>query len=171
MGSHSELSPSSSSRWLNCTASVYEVRRYKNNNSSSAQEGTKAHELAEVLLSNSNADLSGYDDGMVEYIEGYVNYVEDYSKGSSAVLVEQKVSMDEWVPDAFGTVDAIVLDEGMCHIIDLKYGKGVPVFAENNTQLMLYALGAYETYGYIHSIDTFENIYARRLYNLHALCF
>lgn len=40
------------------------------------------------------------------------------------------------------------------HIIDLKYGKGVPVSPVGNSQLMLYALGAYNSYGDIYNIET-----------------
>ena len=38
------------------------------------------------------------------------------------------------------------------YVIDFKYGKGVPVSAEGNPQLSLYALGAYEAYKILYPI-------------------
>lgn len=62
--------------------------------------------------------------------------------GHPAVELEQRVDYSEYVPGGFGTADVAVLSEGVLHVIDLKYGKGVPVSAEGNPQLRLYALGA-----------------------------
>jgi len=68
------------------------------------------------------------------------------------LLVEQRVDFSPWVNEGFGTCDAIVIDGSYLHIVDLKYGKGVPVTAEENTQAILYALGAYNDYSMIHDI-------------------
>ncbi|MCV6070290.1 DUF2800 domain-containing protein, partial [Escherichia coli] len=64
------------------------------------------------------------------------------------------VSFGAYVPDGFGTADCILIGGGVLHIIDFKYGKGVPVPAEGNPQLSLYALGAYETYKILYPIET-----------------
>ena len=68
--------------------------------------------------------------------------------------------------DSFGTSDAVVIDEvnGTAHIIDLKYGKGVSVEAEQNTQTMLYALGVIDDLGFMYEFDTvIIHIYHRAL--------
>ena len=43
-----------------------------------------------------------------------------------------------------GIADCILISGDLIQVIDFKYGKGVPVSADHNPQLMLYALGAYE---------------------------
>ena len=55
-----------------------------------------------------------------------------WQKGSTpdAVLrIEEKIDLTAYVPEGFGTGDAIILADGTLDIIDLKYGKGVPVSA------------------------------------------
>ena len=52
----------------------------------------------------------------------------------------------DWVPDGFGTADVVILSKHSIRVIDLKFGKGVPVTAVDNTQLRLYALGAYSKF-------------------------
>ena len=70
-------------------------------------------------------------------------YNEAKVKTSDAVIaVEQKLDMSEYVPDGYGTGDAVIIADGTLSIIVLKYGKGVPVSSENNPQMTLYALGA-----------------------------
>jgi len=56
--------------------------------------------------------------------------------------------------DGFGTADCILLSGNTLHVIDLKYGKGVPVSAEENPQMMLYALGAYQAYSFLYDIQS-----------------
>ena len=53
------------------------------------------------------------------------------------------------------------------HIIDLKYGKGVSVEAEQNTQAMLYALGVIDDLGFMYEFDTVViHIYQPRIKKL-----
>ena len=49
-----------------------------------------------------------------------------------------------YAPEGFGTADCILTQGNTLYVIDFKYGKGVPVSAKENPQMMLYALGAYE---------------------------
>lgn len=147
---HAFLSCSSSDRWLNCTVAPSLEAKHKDESSPFAAEGTLAHELAERCLraGRAAAEIKGdYPAEMRDYVQTYVDYVLSI-KGE--LLVEQRLDISRWVPDCFGTSDAVVLLDGVCHIIDLKYGKGVKVFAEQNTQLMLYALGAYDAYDSIY---------------------
>lgn len=69
-------------------------------------------------------------------------------------LYEHKVDFSGWVPGGFGTCDAVILKGKTLHIIDLKFGRGVQVYAENNPQLMLYALGAWSEIEMLQDIDT-----------------
>ena len=68
-------------------------------------------------------------------------------------MLEQRLDFSPWVPEGFGTGDVVIVSDGTCEIIDLKYGKGVPVKAEGNTQMRLYALGAYNSYEMLYDFD------------------
>lgn len=161
MTAHAKLSASGSSRWLACPGSVNAEEGIKDHSSPSAREGTCAHELAELVLVNGGScfDWVGkqlvennehtVDQEMAQYVQQYVDYVKSFD-GEHAY--EQRVDFSEWVPEGFGTSDAIILQGDTLHVIDLKYGKGVQVYAENNSQGMLYALGAYSDYAMICNI-------------------
>ena len=157
MTTHAKLSASGSSRWLTCTGSVKAESQFPNTSSSYAMEGTTAHSLAERCLTEDvtpnyylNKQLDGYtvDEEMVDNVAAYVAYVKSFS---GIHFYEVRVDFSEWIPDGFGTSDAIVIDSksNTVHVIDLKYGKGVPVDAENNSQGMLYALGVLSEYSFI----------------------
>lgn len=66
----------------------------------------------------------------------------------------QTVRFEEYVPGGFGTSDAIILSDGVMDVIDLKYGKGVPVSAEGNPQMRIYGLGCYLALSWAYRIDT-----------------
>lgn len=99
---------------------------------------------------------------MATYVSQYGMYVlealaEAQSRSKDALLMlEQRVEFSKWVPRGFGTADCIIIADGLMEVIDFKYGKGVPVMADHNPQMMLYALGAYEWFGcgYIYDIST-----------------
>ena len=174
MTKHAQLSASGSSRWLACTGSVKAESQFPNTSSSYAMEGTTAHSLAERCLTEDitpnyylNKQLDGYtvDDDMVQHVESYIAYVKSFS---GIHFYEVRVDFSEWIPEGFGTSDAIVIDNktNTVHVIDLKYGKGVPVDAENNSQGMLYALGVLSEYSFIYDIDTVViHIYQPRIKN------
>ena len=174
MSAHAKLSASGSARWLACTGSVKAESQFPNTSSSYAMEGTTAHALAERCLTEDvtpnyylNRQIDGYtvDDEMVDHVAAYVAYVKSFS---GIHFYEVRVDFSEWIPDGFGTSDAIVIDSksNTLHIIDLKYGKGVPVDAENNSQGMLYALGVLSEYSFIYDIDTVViHIYQPRIKN------
>lgn len=68
-------------------------------------------------------------------------------------LFEVKLDFSRWVPGGFGTADVVLISDLGVEVIDLKYGKGVPVHAENNPQTRLYGLGAYVRYSPLYDID------------------
>lgn len=139
---HALLSPSAAHRWLVCTPSARLERGMDDQPSEYAEEGTKAHALAEAVLTGKECDYEAD-------VHMYVDYVENL-KGRR--YVEQKVDLSSWVPGGFGTADCIVIDGSTLQIIDLKYGKGVKVSAKENPQLRLYALGA------IHTLNLYDQI-------------
>lgn len=167
MTAHALLSASSSSRWLACPPSARLEARFPDSRSAYAADGTQAHALAEGLLKKHEEDggvpfvLSGpeWPRDMLDYVDVYVSIVmeklsEARKKTPDAVLlVEQRLDFSPWVPEGFGTGDAIVISDDTLEVIDLKYGKGVPVSAENNSQMRLYALGAYHNYGILYDFD------------------
>lgn len=58
------------------------------------------------------------------------------------VLVEQRLDFSRWVQDSFGTADCIIVADAALTVIDMKYGVGCLVEAEENPQMRMYALGA-----------------------------
>ena len=148
---HAKLSPSSSSRWLQCPASLTYDADDKGNEM--ANRGTAIHQIGEGLLNGEEfqvkqtikvdlGDSNQYfviDDDMLLEAQNYANYCNDYNGSMS---VEKRVDLTMLYPDTFGHVDCVVFDSltNHLHIIDLKTGR-VPVSANENTQLMLYAYG------------------------------
>ena len=160
---HAKLSASGSARWINCSGSVSAEASYPNTSSIFADWGTHCHELSEItLLSEGSAfDWEGknlpenntivVDREMADTAQQYVDYVRSL-KG--ARMVEQRVDFSHIVPEGFGTCDALVFNGDHLHVVDLKGGKGVFVHAEENTQGLLYALGAVNDYGMLYDIKT-----------------
>lgn len=150
---HAYLSCSSSERWLNCTVAPSLEAKFSDEGSSFASEGTEAHELGEsaLITKKDTQHVAGkYPAEMREYIQQYVDYVLDLAHGADHLIVEERLDISAWVPECFGTSDAIVIDNDTIHVIDLKYGKGIKVFPEHNTQLMLYALGTFDAFDAIY---------------------
>lgn len=165
---HALLSPSSSSRWLNCTPSARLAENAENKSSVYAEEGTLFHEICEYCLAQWNAGVWEPDpfgeelpelkddhlmhplfkQEMFKHARNYCDFVmnENYnlekSDGACKLLLEEKVDVSEYAPECFGSVDCQLVGRDTLIVIDLKYGEGVKVYAERNTQMMLYALGA-----------------------------
>lgn len=160
---HAILSPSSSSRWLACTPSAILEMNEPFVYSPYAEEGTEAHALAEIKLSYMLGKINDlqyesqfeefklkskyYNAEFNEFVNSYCSEVmtiikEDYKNEEIIVELESKVSFDDIVPEGSGTSDVLIIGKSFVHVIDLKYGKGVPVSAIGNSQLRLYALGA-----------------------------
>jgi hypothetical protein len=130
-----------------------------------AEEGTRAHELAESRLRFMFGQTSNFidDDGeMSDYVKVYTDYIQEryiaarLKTSDATILFEQRLDFSDYVPDGFGTGDCVIVCDGTVEVIDLKYGKGVSVSAENNTQMMLYALGVLNQFGSIYEIENVQ---------------
>lgn len=142
MTAHSKIGASSMSRWSQCPGSVRLSVGIPNTSSVYAEEGTKAHELAEQILTNKFVNYDDYDFEMLEYIMVYVKFIQGERKNAKDSGIEERFDLSELHPGLFGTCDAWVYDGETLHVIDLKYGQGIAVEAENNSQLKYYATGA-----------------------------
>lgn len=170
---HALLSASASSRWLNCTPSVKLEDQFPESTSVYAEEGTLAHEIAELKLRKHftepmsqktfNTRLNKmkknelYQEEMLKHTDTYLEYLQGISISLPAapyVAVEKRIDYSAYAPEGFGTVDCLVIGGDTLYVTDFKYGKGVPVSAENNSQMKLYALGAYLAYSFLYPIKT-----------------
>lgn len=161
MGTHALLSPSAAHRWMNCPPSACLEREFPSSSSEVAAEGTAAHALCEhklrkLLKLRSKRPHSDFeDDEMDRCSDDYVSFVQEQMGEipSPMVLVEQRLDLTRYVPEAFGTADCIIVGGDRLHIVDFKYSMGVLVEAEHNPQMMLYALGALELLDGIYDIQ------------------
>lgn len=187
---HALLSASGAHRWMHCTPSAILERDYGEKTTSVyANEGTLAHELAELYLrydllkdmpeGDFNNGLEKvmanelFNDEMLTAVPVYTEYcAEQYAEAKANnkfafIQLEQRLDLSVYVPGSFGTADCVVISDGVMEVIDLKYGKGVPVSAEWNNQLMLYALGALDKYAIAYDItDVRMTIVQPRLDNI-----
>lgn len=170
MGTHALLSPSAAHRWMNCTAAPRLEINVEDAGSDYAAEGTLAHAYCALKLKKylglPTADeekeieaLSQYHTGeMDEYTDTYVSIVLEKFNAARAhtkdaqLLVETRLDFSKHIPDAFGTADAIIIADGTIDEIDFKYGKGVKVSAYQNSQMMIYGLGAFEKFDFEYDI-------------------
>lgn len=141
-----KLRPSEAHRWTRCTASprliAENIDRIPVDSSVYADEGTLAHELAaEALVLGYDRAAFGDNDEMAENVLSYVSYVLGHKTGDEDLFVEQKIET-YYHPGQTGYVDALVAADDGFSVIDLKYGAGVSVAAEENEQLLVYALSA-----------------------------
>lgn len=174
--SHALLSPSGAHRWLNCTPSArLEEKMPPKPTSVYAEEGTLAHELAELFLQHDTLqtisddefsdkyetimDNKLFNEEMLDMVPVYTDYCsEEYKSAlaenpSAKMYIETKVNLSEYVPESFGSTDCTIVNDAVMEVIDLKYGKGIPVSAEWNQQEMLYALGMLAQFEMLYNIE------------------
>lgn len=167
MAKHAFLSASASHRWLNCPPSAKLCEGMPDETSPYAQEGTDCHELCAYLVEKAlgktvqdpTEHLSYYSAEMQNCAEEYCAYVMEQLEAARQycpdpmVFIEQRLDFSRWVENGFGTGDCLILADQVLQIIDYKHGLGVLVEAEENSQMMCYALGALEAFDGIYDID------------------
>jgi len=155
---HALLGASKAHRWMTCPASIMLEQTFPEQTSFFAAEGTAAHALAEECLLKQKppeyfigVEFEGFivDEDMAHHVATYVDFCN--SQGGEEKHVELRVDYSKWAAGGFGTADYVTLDDGILHVIDLKYGQGLKVNANRNEQLMLYALGA--AFEFIDKVD------------------
>lgn len=166
---HAKLSASSAHRWMNYPGSIRLCEGLTDTTSVFAEEGTLAHSYAEQKLIKwrdskrkkivcldkdgiEDKDMDFYTDSYRDYVIEVFNTAKKVDK-TAVLLIEQRLDFSAWVPEGFGTGDAVVIADGTCHVIDFKYGKGLPVDAIDNPQGRLYMLGAIDMYDLIYDFD------------------
>lgn len=188
MTKHSTYSASSAERWINCPGSIHMASLFPSTSSPAAEEGTLAHELAALMIEGArrdaleaiegkvcrfyeaHPDLSDSFTNMARTLLPYIDYVNrEYQETlagdpAAVLLTEQRVDFSDIVPGGFGTSDVVIIGGGRVTVIDLKYGKGVPVSAKDNPQIRLYAIGAINAFDLVYDFDRVKMaIYQPRL--------
>jgi len=163
---HALLSASGAERWMSCTPSArlestLPEQKRKPNTFDYSAEGTLAHEIAELKLKKHYDQIDAtefelrynvakqskyYNEEMENYVDSYCVYVRSQIGEGDRPLFEQKVDFSEWIPQGFGTADVVIISKNTIHIMDLKYGAGIPVSAIDNAQLRLYGAGTYSKF-------------------------
>lgn len=164
MTKHALLSPSSAHRWLNCPPSARLEATLPAKTSEFAKEGSLAHSVCEVSAKLHFGKIKKaeytktikklktdplWDDEMLRTAETYVEHLAERAmqfNHEPYIAFEVPVDISDYVPEAKGTCDCVMFGENTLIITDYKHGKGVAVSANNNPQLMLYALGALKRY-------------------------
>lgn len=177
--SHAILSPSGAARWLACTPSARLEMLFPDKAGEAAAEGTLAHRLGELLIGRKLGRVHKkeydrvlaeilanplYETSMMDYCEDYAVFViEKFHEAQvlcpdAEILLEAVVDLSAYIEEGFGTVDVRIIADGKLTVIDLKYGKGVPVSAEANKQEMVYGLGSLRECDFLYDIDVVELI-------------
>lgn len=168
-GTHALLSPSGAHRWMPCPGSVALERGMPDNGNDYSDEGSAAHMLAQIAWTEQRP-ASAYvgrrldlgkrtwevDEGMADETQKYLNIVKALSvNGETFVEVVVPIGHITGEEDATGTADCVVIDVNNKELIvtDLKFGRGVRVFAKDNVQELLYALGVYDEYKLLYDFD------------------
>ena len=161
---HAILSPSAAHRWLHCTPAPRVEAEFPETTSEYAEEGRLAHSVCELAakkkftvmnnrtynsrLKKLKADPK-WDDEMLSTAATYVEHLTEHAmrfEHAPYVALEVQVDLTDYAPEAFGTCDCVMIGGDELIITDYKHGKGVPVSAQDNPQMLLYALGALKLY-------------------------
>lgn len=175
---HALLSASGASRWLNCTPSARLEEKYQESKQSVyAEEGTLAHEFGQLNIQFAVGHITAkthgteikrlrkhklYSTEMEPEVQKYVDYViETYNVvkqtcPDAILLIEERLDYSHLVEGGFGTGDICIIADGVLYVIDLKYGKGVQVDADENSQLKLYGCGALRKFEMLYDIHTIQ---------------
>lgn len=173
MSAHALLSASGAHKWLNCPPSARLEETLPESTSTYAEEGRLAHEIGELKLRKQFAEPMGsrkfnaqlkklqenplYQEEMLRHTDTYMDYISGIVHNFVSppyIAIEKRLNYSTYAPEGFGTGDTIIIGGNTLHVVDFKYGKGVPVSAFDNPQMKLYALGAYTDYAFLFPIET-----------------
>lgn len=119
------------------------------------------HKIKKLLRKRSKRPVSIYDSDEMEVCsDGYAAFVMEQlelvkqSCADPIMLIEQRVDFSHYVPDGFGTADCLIVSDEALRIIDFKYGRGILVDAEDNSQLKCYALGGLRLFEDLYNFKT-----------------
>ena len=173
---HALLSASAASRWLVCTAAPRYEEQFPESTSEYAEEGRLAHSFCELkLLKKFTVSITPkafttrinklkkdakYNPEMEKTSDLYIEHLTERAMqfdSAPYVTAEVRVDYSEYAPEGFGTCDCVMIGGDTIIITDYKHGKGVPVSAEDNPQMKLYALGALKKYRAIYG-DTIKKV-------------
>jgi len=153
---HAKLSPSRLQRIIDCPGS-YEFGRkceeeQEEQRSSYAEEGSMLHAAVESHILNTKwtgPELAPDQQSAVEDAIEYFHKLESATSGQPGyhLEVEKRVYLKTLHPCLYecdGTCDIFINTDDELHILDWKFGQGIPVYAEDNDQLYAYAAGALE---------------------------
>ena len=161
---HAILSPSAAHRWLHCTPAPRVEAEFPETTSEYAEEGRLAHSVCELAAKKKFAVMNNrtynsrlkklkadpkWDDEMLSTAATYVEHLTEHAmrfEHAPYVALEVQVDITDYAPEAFGTCDCVMIGGDELIITDYKHGKGVPVSAQDNPQMLLYALGALKLY-------------------------
>lgn len=174
---HALLSASGAARWLTCNPSARLEETLPEQVSEYAEEGRLAHKIAELKLRKAFIEPMGprafnnrikkfkenpqFQDEMLRHTDTYLDYISGIVHGHSStpyVAAEKKLDYSLYAPEGFGTGDCIIIGENTVYVIDFKYGKGVPVTAKMNPQMMLYALGTHIAYSFLYQLENVKMV-------------
>ena len=184
MSDHALLSPSSSNRWMVCGGSIHMIEIAEKllgpeKSGPWAAAGSAAHALAERCLRESCTpefymdqviyvdDEGGehvVDAEMCDKVDDYLSYVTSLE---GDLFIEQQVSLAPSLPEIYGTADAVICRPGHLTIVDLKTGYNV-VDAHDNSQLLIYLIGAYIAFNPFYDFQTFTVVISQPPVNHHS---
>lgn len=169
---HALLSASSAHRWLHCTPSARLEDTLPDSQSSYAAAGTLAHAIAELRLRKEYKEPMGprkyanalkklkedphYDPEMDRAVEAYYDHIATIVHAYDSppyIALERRMDYSHIAPEGFGTCDCLIIHGRDLHVVDYKNGTAVGVSAEQNAQMMLYALGALREFGFLYPIE------------------
>lgn len=163
-GEHSPLGPSSAKRWINCPGSVRATANVPDPPSTFATSGTGSHHLSDVcrqrgekpriylgwkiaVCRGRTQDIIDIDQARVDSVQTFIDYVNELP---GRQMYEARVQYEIFVKKGFGTMDHASAEEAICHIVDYKDGQGIQVYARDNAQLKLYAIGWWLDFGWLY---------------------
>lgn len=182
---HSPVGGSVMDRVMLCPGSVLACHGLPNKSSKFADEGSFAHAFAEYWLRHrftipegdygSMAKFKGdppllagwttpdwpdytVSEDMVIEIRKYIMYIDSVMHANPGAEITVEVALDyrHLIRSGFGTADCVIICDDTLHVIDLKYGAGLVVYAEENKQLLTYATSVNETLGQLYDYASIE---------------